>query len=126
MVKENLFFQIVSIENCVLCKEKLRGSDVDVMDHLAFCVMKAQGDVKSVGELANAGMYLDFLFFLPISIVLGGFLTEADAQRKWYTKVLSRIGYGSYGIGENNANIIVQNRRVSFLNRLYYFTNKSD
>ncbi|KAF9938490.1 hypothetical protein BGZ67_010793 [Mortierella alpina] len=43
-------------------------------------------------------------------LILGDFVTEANAQRKWITKVVKSLGYGRYVVGKSNANIIVQDR----------------
>ena len=61
-------------------------------------------------------------------IVVGNFVTASQAQRKWYTKVISMVSSGDYKLGavylfclllsllryflyiQNSANIIVQNR----------------
>lgn len=46
---------------------------------------------------------------------MGGFLTEAHAQRKWFTKVLTTLSFGGYEVGRNNANILVQDRATGQL-----------
>ncbi|PPQ94970.1 hypothetical protein CVT25_004215, partial [Psilocybe cyanescens] len=43
-------------------------------------------------------------------IVVGNFVETSQAQRKWYTKVLGRMGGGEYGIRTNSVDVIVQNR----------------
>ena len=48
-------------------------------------------------------------------IVVGNYVTASQAQRKWYTKVISKVSGGGYGVGANSANIIVQNRRTGGL-----------
>jgi phosphatidylserine decarboxylase len=44
------------------------------------------------------------------NLVMGGFVTSSQAQRKWYTKVINKISYGGYRLGANSANILVQDR----------------
>ncbi|KAG1727715.1 phosphatidylserine decarboxylase-domain-containing protein [Suillus lakei] len=46
---------------------------------------------------------------------VGNFVTASQAQRKWYTKVISKVSNGNYRIGANSANIIVQNRMTGQL-----------
>jgi phosphatidylserine decarboxylase len=41
---------------------------------------------------------------------MGGFVTASQAQRKWYSKVITQISYGGYKLGANSANILVQDR----------------
>ncbi|KAJ9064503.1 phosphatidylserine decarboxylase [Entomophthora muscae] len=41
---------------------------------------------------------------------MGNFITEANAQRKWYAKIASFVSFGQYKLGTNNGNILVQDR----------------
>ena len=36
------------------------------------------------------------------NFLLGGFLTEAQASRRWYTKIVTYVTYGGYSVGKNN------------------------
>lgn len=47
---------------------------------------------------------------------MGGFVTSSQAQRKWYSKVITKIGYGGYRLGANSANILVQDRMTGQIN----------
>ena len=47
---------------------------------------------------------------------MAGFVTPAQAQRKWYSKVITKIGYGGYKLGANSANILVQDRLTGQIN----------
>jgi phosphatidylserine decarboxylase len=47
---------------------------------------------------------------------VGGFVTASQAQRKWYSKVITKISYGGYKLGANSANILVQDRRTGQIN----------
>jgi len=47
---------------------------------------------------------------------MGGFVTASQAQRKWYTKVITKISYGGYKLGANSANILVQDRLTGQIN----------
>ncbi|KXS13885.1 hypothetical protein M427DRAFT_100089, partial [Gonapodya prolifera JEL478] len=44
------------------------------------------------------------------NVVMGGFITEAYAAKGWYSKVFTYLAQGTYTIGSNNANILVQDR----------------
>jgi len=46
---------------------------------------------------------------------VGNFVTDSQAQRKWYTKIISKVSSGDYRLGANSANIIVQNRMTGQL-----------
>lgn len=83
---------VVEISQCPLChRPRLsKRSDADIITHLATC---ASQDWRSVNNL-----------------VMGGFVTSSQAQRKWYSKVITKIGYGGYALGANSANILVQDR----------------
>ncbi|KAF8674083.1 Phosphatidylserine decarboxylase proenzyme 3 [Rhizoctonia solani] len=86
------FERVVNIKTCPLChRPRLKGkSEADIVTHLAVC---ASGDWARVDR-----------------IVVGNFVTASQAQRKWYTKMLTKITAGDYQLGANSANIIVQNR----------------
>lgn len=47
---------------------------------------------------------------------MGGFVTQSQAQRKWYSKVITKISYGGYKLGANSANILVQDRMTGQIN----------
>ncbi|KAI7818149.1 phosphatidylserine decarboxylase-domain-containing protein [Gamsiella multidivaricata] len=83
---------VIRIDACPICRDPSLGSklETDVITHIAVCS-------------GNDGFNLD-------KLILGNFVTEANAQRKWITKVVNTLGYGRYVIGKNNANIIVQDR----------------
>ncbi|CAE6479203.1 unnamed protein product [Rhizoctonia solani] len=86
------FERVINIKTCPLChRPRLKGkTEGDIVTHLAVC---ASGDWASVDR-----------------IVVGNFVTASQAQRKWYTKMLTKITSGDYQLGANSANIIVQNR----------------
>ncbi|CAE7135514.1 unnamed protein product, partial [Rhizoctonia solani] len=91
------FERVINIKTCPLChRPRLKGkSEADIVTHLAVC---ASGDWASVDR-----------------IVVGNFVTASQAQRKWYTKMLTKITSGDYQLGANSANIIVQNRTTGQL-----------
>lgn len=85
---------LISLTHCPLCQKSNmdKRSAVDIVTHLATC---ASQDWRKVDHL-----------------VMGDFVTPSQAQRKWYTKVISKVGYGGYKLGANSANILVQDRRT--------------
>ena len=44
------------------------------------------------------------------ALMMGGFLTEECASRKWFMRMFSYMSYGGYSIGKNNGNIFIQDR----------------
>ncbi|KAH8092634.1 phosphatidylserine decarboxylase-domain-containing protein [Cristinia sonorae] len=89
---EDNFERVINVKNCPLCHRPRLSSkaEVDIVTHLAVC---ASQDWARVDK-----------------IVVGNFVTASQAQRKWYTKVISKVSAGNYKLGANSANIIVQNR----------------
>lgn len=89
---------VVEIRECPLCHQPRLGkrSDADIITHIATC---ASQDWRQVDNL-----------------VMGGFVTSSQAQRKWYSKVITKISYGGYRLGANSANILVQDRITGQIN----------
>ena len=89
---------IIEIRECPLCHQPrlAKRSDADIITHIATC---ASGDWRKVDNL-----------------VMGGFVTSSQAQRKWYSKVITKISYGGYKLGANSANILVQDRITGQIN----------
>lgn len=89
---------VVEIHQCPLCHQPRlsKRSDADIITHIATC---ASQDWKQVDNL-----------------VMGGFVTSSQAQRKWYTKVVTKLSYGGYALGANSANILVQDRITGQIN----------
>lgn len=89
---------VVEIRECPLCHQPRlsKRSDADIITHIATC---ASQDWRQVDNL-----------------VMGGFVTSSQAQRKWYTKVITKISYGGYKLGANSANILVQDRITGQIN----------
>ncbi|KAI9040695.1 putative phosphatidylserine decarboxylase Psd2 [Aspergillus affinis] len=89
---------VVEIRECPLCHQPRlsKRSDADIITHIATC---ASRDWRQVDNL-----------------VMGGFVTSSQAQRKWYTKVITKISYGGYKLGANSANILVQDRITGQIN----------
>ncbi|KAI9434992.1 hypothetical protein H4582DRAFT_1974247 [Lactarius indigo] len=40
-------------------------------------------------------------------VMVSNFVTVIQVQRKWYTKVLSKVSAGNYKIGANSANTVL-------------------
>lgn len=90
---------VVEIHECPICHQPRlhkKNTDADIITHIATC---ASQDWRAVNNL-----------------VMGGFVTGSQAQRKWYSKVITKIGYGGYRIGANSANILVQDRITGQIN----------
>lgn len=89
---------VIQIKECPICHQPRlnRRSDTDIITHIATC---ASQDWRQVNN-----------------IVMGGFVTSSQAQRKWYSKVISKISYGGYKLGANSANILVQDRLTGQIN----------
>lgn len=89
---------VIEIRECPICHQpKLnKRADADIITHIATC---ASEDWRSVNTL-----------------VMGGFVTQSQAQRKWYSKVINKVSYGGYKLGANSANILVQDRITGQIN----------
>ncbi|KOS20376.1 Phosphatidylserine decarboxylase proenzyme 3 [Escovopsis weberi] len=83
---------VVEIRECPICHQPRlnKRSDGDIITHIATC---ASQDWRQVN-----------------TVLMGGFVTASQAQRKWYSKVITKISYGGYKLGANSANILVQDR----------------
>ncbi|KAF7793754.1 hypothetical protein EIP86_004873 [Pleurotus ostreatoroseus] len=94
---EDSFERVINVKSCPLCHRARMNSkaEVDIVTHMAVC---ASQDWARVDR-----------------IVVGNFVTASQAQRKWYTKVISKVSSGGYRLGANSANIIVQNRMTGQL-----------
>lgn len=89
---------VVEIRECPICHQPRldKRKDSDIITHIATC---ASQDWRQVNNL-----------------VMGGFVTASQAQRKWYSKIITKISYGGYRIGANSANILVQDRITGQIN----------
>ncbi|CAG8630501.1 12901_t:CDS:10 [Funneliformis mosseae] len=83
---------LIYLQNCPICNRPNLDqlSETNIITHIAMCASSDWGNVDK--------------------FVTGDFVTESQAQRKWVSKVISKVGFGGYKIGGNNANIIVQDR----------------
>lgn len=89
---------VVEIHECPICHQPRlnKRSDTDIITHIATC---ASQDWRQVN-----------------TVLMGGFVTASQAQRKWYSKVITKISYGGYKLGANSANILVQDRLTGQIN----------
>ena len=89
---------VVEIRECPICHQPRlnKRSDADIITHIATC---ASQDWRQVN-----------------TVLMGGFVTASQAQRKWYSKVITKISYGGYKLGANSANILVQDRITGQIN----------
>lgn len=89
---------VVEIRECPICHQPRlnKRSDADIITHIATC---ASQDWRQVNRL-----------------MMGGFVTASQAQRKWYSKIMTKISYGGYKLGANSANILVQDRITGQIN----------
>lgn len=89
---------VVEIRECPICHQPRlnKRNDADIITHIATC---ASQDWRQVN-----------------TVLMGGFVTASQAQRKWYSKVITKISYGGYKLGANSANILVQDRLTGQIN----------
>ncbi|KAI9283661.1 phosphatidylserine decarboxylase-domain-containing protein [Umbelopsis sp. AD052] len=91
--RDSIEEKVIRVSECPVCHRPnlARKRQMDIITHIATC---AANDWTTVDRF-----------------LMGNFVTEAYAQRKWFVKLVSKVGYGRYSLGTNNANIIVQDRR---------------
>ncbi|KAL2115816.1 hypothetical protein VTJ04DRAFT_10071 [Mycothermus thermophilus] len=89
---------VVEIRECPICHQPRlnKRKDADIITHIATC---ASQDWRQVDKF-----------------MMGGFVTSSQAQRKWYSKVITKVTYGGYKLGANSANILVQDRLTGQIN----------
>ncbi|WVW78263.1 phosphatidylserine decarboxylase [Kwoniella bestiolae CBS 10118] len=85
--------RIINIKTCPLCHRPRLGkkSEQDIVTHLAVC---ASADWSRVDRIVTAN-----------------YVTSSQAQRKFLSKIVNKVAIGSYALGANSANILVQDRR---------------
>ncbi|WVO16689.1 phosphatidylserine decarboxylase [Cryptococcus depauperatus] len=84
--------RIINIKACPLCHRPRmnKRSEQDIVTHLAIC---ASADWSRVDR-----------------IVTTNYVTSSQAQRKFLSKIVNKVAIGSYALGANSANTIVQDR----------------
>jgi phosphatidylserine decarboxylase len=78
---DDSFERVINVRSCPLCRRPRMNdrAEVDIVTHMAVC---ASQDWNKVDR-----------------IVVGNFVTASQAQRKWYTRVLSKVSSGDYRLG---------------------------
>ena len=78
---DEAFERVINIKNCPLCHRPRLNSKAerDIVTHLAVCASQDWARVDRV--------------------MVSNFVTALQAQRKWYTNVLSKVSAGNYKIG---------------------------
>jgi phosphatidylserine decarboxylase len=78
---DEAFERVINIKNCPLCHRPRLNSKAerDIVTHLAVCASQDWARVDRV--------------------MVSNFVTAVQAQRKWYTNVLSKVSAGNYKIG---------------------------
>ena len=73
--------RVINIKNCPLChRPRLKSkAEADIVTHIALCASRDWGRVDR--------------------IVVRNFVTASQAQRKWYTKVITKVSSGAYQLG---------------------------
>lgn len=89
--------KVVILTHCPFCMKHwtAKQEEIDVVTHLGIC---------SASETSQIDKF-----------VMGGFLTEEYASRKWFARLLSFMSFGNYRLGRNNGNILIQDRRTGKL-----------
>lgn len=84
--------RVINIKTCPLCHRPRLGkkSEQDIVTHLAIC---ASADWSRVDRIVTAN-----------------YVTSSQAQRKFLSKIMNKMAIGSYALGANSANTIVQDR----------------
>lgn len=84
--------RVINIKTCPLCHRPRLGkkSEQDIVTHLAVC---ASADWSRVDRIVTAN-----------------YVTSSQAQRKFLSKIVNKMAIGSYALGANSANTIVQDR----------------
>lgn len=107
---DDSFERVINVKNCPLCHRPRinKRAEVDIVTHLAVC---ASQDWARVDR-----------------IVVGNFVTASQAQRKWYTKVISKVSSGNYKLGAVCESVLMLNMRLTTPTEFcqYYCTEQDD
>lgn len=93
----NDVIKVFEIEKCPICLKKSlkKSNDLDIVTHFAICGSK---DWSVVNKL-----------------LVSTYVSPQLASKRWFTKLLIKISYGSYQLGSNSANILVQDRTTGVI-----------
>ncbi|GAA5995795.1 uncharacterized protein JCM10292_004753 [Rhodotorula paludigena] len=89
--------RVINIKECPLCRKPRlnKKGEVSIVTHLGVC---ASIDPSKVNR-----------------VLVSNFVTASQAQRKFLNKVFAKVLKGSYTLGADSANIIVQDRLTGAL-----------
>lgn len=89
--------RMIQLSACPFCNQPRlkKRAEIDIVTHLATC---ANQDWAVDGQL-----------------VMDKFVSSNHARKRWYSKVVSKVTYGNYGLGANSANILVQDRITGYI-----------
>lgn len=78
---DDSFERVINVKNCPLChRPRLnKKAEMDIVTHLAVCASSNWGQLDR--------------------IMVGNFVTPSQAQRKWYTRIISKVSNGDYRLG---------------------------
>lgn len=84
--------RVINIKTCPLCHQPRLSNkaEMDMVTHLAVC---ASSDWNRVNRL-----------------VVGNYVTASQAQRKWYTNVVTKVSSGAYQLGAVRAVFLTRRR----------------
>ncbi|KAL6451374.1 PSD2 Phosphatidylserine decarboxylase proenzyme 2 [Candida maltosa Xu316] len=94
---DNQNAKLFEFEKCPICHQKkiYKKPAEDIITHFAICSSK---DWSGVSKILSSS-----------------YVTPAQATKKWVTKALIKLTYGKYKLGENSANILVQDRMTGII-----------
>ena len=118
--------QEISIEEAVKVLEDLtvhppnssnleNEEKVAILSHCPFCMKRWGNKQEEVDVITHLGICSASETSQMDKFVMGGFLTEEYASRKWFARLLSFMSFGNYRLGRNNGNILVQDRKTGKL-----------
>jgi phosphatidylserine decarboxylase len=72
---------LIYLQNCPICNrpDLDQLSETNIITHVAMCASSDWGNVDK--------------------FITGDFVTESQAQRKWVSKVITKVGFGGYKVG---------------------------
>lgn len=78
---DDTFERVINVKNCPMChRPRLnKKAEMDIVTHLAVCASSNWSQLDR--------------------IMVGNFVTASQAQRKWYTKMISKVSNGNYRLG---------------------------
>ena len=96
-------------------KEEEEEEKIVILSHCPFCLKRWEPKREEIDVITHLGICTASESSQMDKFVMGGFLTEEYASRKWFARVLSFMSFGNYCLGRNNGNILIQDRRTGKL-----------